>query len=260
VALLSDRQVADQIQIPADAEAPELVRCLRCGTWISPTDVAVTESVGTAQQGASLSEVPLPARGSYGRKVGVLKLLALDRLLRGLALLAAAVGAATLSADRSSVLGWLKPVIEAAEPLGQQLGVHLTDSAIVTRVETILEGDGRSLELAGVVLLGYGLLLLTEGVGLWGGWRWAEYLAAVEIMLLLPFSLDSVVSRPTALAVAAVTINIAAVAYLVFKGRLFGIRGGHEGYLAAVRRSTLLADILAQFDRSPSELSSDRVI
>lgn len=239
---------------------PTLLRCLRCGTWVPPTDAGVEESVGTPAKRVGLAEVPLPALGSYGRKIAVLKLLAVDRFVRGLALLAAAVGAAVLSVDRGAVLGWLQSVVEAAQPLGQDLGLHLTDAAIVTRAETLLRESGQSFELAGLVLFVYGLLLLTEGVGLWGGWRWAEYLATIEILALLPLSLSTLVSRPTAVTVAAVAVNLVALVYLVIKGRLFGVRGGHDAYLDAVRRSTLLGDILLDLDRSPSEQTSDRVI
>lgn len=260
LARLADPQVAARVETPAVEGMPSLLRCLRCGTWIPSTDLAVGESVGTPGEPASLSEVPLPARGSYGRKVAVLKLLAADRFVRGLALLAAAVGAAALSVDRGVVLGWLQSVVKAAQPLGEDLGLHLTSSAIVTRAETLLKESGQSFELAGLVLLVYGLLLLTEGVGLWGGRRWAEYLAAIEIVVLLPFSLSTLVSRPTVVTAIAVAINVVALVYLLYKGRLFGVRGGHEAYLDAVRRSTLLGDILRDLERSPSEQSSDRVI
>jgi uncharacterized membrane protein (DUF2068 family) len=44
----------------------------------------------------------------------------------------------------------------------------------VIRIEGWLAGSGDAVRLGGLGLLAYGILQLVEGVGLWGGWRWAE--------------------------------------------------------------------------------------
>jgi hypothetical protein len=46
----------------------------------------------------------------------------------------------------------------------------------------------------------------------------------------------------------------------VFKGRLFGIRGGHAAFLREVRDSTLLADLLRSLGRSADELKGARIV
>ena len=59
---------------------------------------------------------------------------------------------------------------------------------------------------------------------------------------------------------AALVVNIVIVIYLVYKGRLFGIRGGHDAYLAEVRDSTLPADLLRSVGRSSNELTGIRIV
>jgi hypothetical protein len=60
----------------------------------------------------------------------------------------------------------------------------------------------------------------------------------------------------TLIKAAAIVVNVAAVGYLVYKGRLFGVRGGHPAYLAEVRDSTLLAEELQALGRSGTALTS----
>jgi uncharacterized membrane protein (DUF2068 family) len=109
-------------------------------------------------------------------------------------------------------------------------------------------------------LLAYGVVQVVEGVGLWGGWRWAEYLATVATSAFIPFEIHEIVLDPTPLKIVFLVVNVLIVIYLVYKGRLFGIRGGHGAYLKEVRDSTLPADLLRSLGRSPTELTSHRII
>jgi hypothetical protein len=59
---------------------------------------------------------------------------------------------------------------------------------------------------------------------------------------------------------AALVLNIVIVIYLLYKGRLFGIRGGHAAFLGEVRDSTLPADLLRSLGRSPEELTGSRIV
>jgi hypothetical protein len=89
---------------------------------------------------------------------------------------------------------------------------------------------------------------------------WAEYLAAVATSAFIPLEIYELVEKPTPLKAAALVANIVIVIYLVYKGRLFGIRGGHEAFLAEVRDSTLPADLLRTLSRSPDELTNPRIV
>ena len=76
----------------------------------------------------------------------------------------------------------------------------------------------------------------------------------------IPFEIYEIVLKPTPLKVVFLVLNVAIVIYLVYKGRLFGVRGGHTAYLHEVRDSTLPADLLRSLGRSPTELTGHRII
>ena len=63
------------------------------------------------------------------------------------------------------------------------------------------------------------LLFVTEGMGLWLGKRWAEYLTAIATTLFVPFEIVEVARLVTATRVAALLVNLAVVAFLVYRLR-----------------------------------------
>lgn len=262
LAHLADVQLAaltGPIAGPASGGASSLLRCLRCGAWVPPDSVGVVEVVGSEASPVGLAAPPLLVRGSHGRKFGLLRLVALERLVKGIALISAALVTYEVAARRGSILGEVERLLLAFRPLGTELGLNLANWPIVARAEAWLGGSGDPIRLAGLGLFAYGIVQIVEGVGLWGGWRWAEYLAAVATSAFIPIELYELAERVTPLRVGALVVNVAVVAYLVYKGRLFGLRGGHPAYLAEVRDSTLLADLLRSLNRSPDELTSHRI-
>ncbi len=74
--------------------------------------------------------------------------------------------------------------------------------------------------LALVVIL-YALLEGTEGVGLYLRRRWAEYLTVFATGLLIPYEIWEVLHRATLLRVGGLLVNVAVVAYLAYRKRLF---------------------------------------
>jgi uncharacterized membrane protein (DUF2068 family) len=237
-----------------------LLRCLRCGVWVDPDEMGVGEVIGSPAEPAAIADLPLPVRGGHGRRIGLLKLVAVERFAKGLALISGALVAYQVASNRGSILAYIERLLLAFRPLGQELGVHLTGSPLVTRVEGWLGGSGDPVRLAGLGLLAYGIVQIVEGIGLWGGWRWAEYLAAVATSAFIPLEIYELVEKPTPLKAAALVANVVIVIYLVYKGRLFGIRGGHEAFLTEVRDSTLPADLLRTLGRSPDELTNPRIV
>jgi hypothetical protein len=83
---------------------------------------------------------------------------------------------------------------------------------------------------------------------------------AVPPDAFIPFEIYELVEKPTPLKALALVLNIAIVIYLVNKGRLFGVRGGHEAFQVEVRDSTLPADLLRSLGRSPEELTGTRIV
>lgn len=241
-------------------EGPLVLRCLRCGCWVTQGDVSVAEVVGSAESPVHLSALPLAARGPHGRRFGLLRVLAAERGMRGLAMIIAGVAAFHVADSRGSILATIERLTVAARPLGEQLGVHLTDSWLFREAERYLGGSGDPVRMVGLGLVAYGTLQVVEGVGLWGGWRWAEYLAVVVTSAFIPLEVYELIHKPTPLKLAALVMNVAVVLYLLYKGRLFGLRGGHEQFLVELRDATLPADLLRSLGRSPDELTSDRVL
>ena len=74
----------------------------------------------------------------------------------------------------------------------------------------------RTLLVTGIAAIGYGLLELVEGVGLWLDQLWAEYLTVIATSLLLPFELYELARKPSLLKAGGIAVNIAIVAYLAW--------------------------------------------
>lgn len=242
------------------AGSPELLRCLRCGCWVAPQDPLVSELLGGPGAPVPIAALPLPARGAHGRRFGLLRLLAVERGIRGAVMVLGSLVAFQVASERGSILSRIERILVAYRPLGQEIGVQLTGSWVVTELERYLGGNGQALRLAGAGLLVYGIVQLVEGVGLWGGWRWAEYLAAIATSLFIPLEVYEILHKPTPVKVAALVVNVLVVIYLVYKGRLFGVRGGHEKFLVELRDTTLPADLLTSVGRSPAELTGRRMV
>lgn len=246
--------------VPGPLASPGLLRCLRCGAWVDPQDPLVSEVLGTPGAPVQLADLPLPARGAHGRRFGLLRLLAVERGIRGAVMVLGALVAFQVASERGSILSRIERILVAYRPLGQEIGVQLTGSWVVTELEKYLGGNGQALRLAGAGLLVYGIVQMVEGVGLWGGRRWAEYLAATATSLFIPLEVYEILHKPTPVKVGALVVNVLVVIYLVYKGRLFGVRGGHEKFLVELRDTTLPADLLTSVGRSPAELTGRRVV
>src|SRR5437870_11504570 len=83
-------------------------------------------------------------------------------------------------------------------------------------VERLHELHAHELKIAAAVAIGYGLLELVEGVGLWLDQLWAEYLTVIATSLLLPFELYELARKPSLLKAGGIAVNIAIVAYLAW--------------------------------------------
>ncbi len=141
------------------------------------------------------------------RRRRVLRLIAIERTVRGLLLLAAGVylffhlhtdfGAKADSAIRAIELDPRRPFLH-----------H-----IVTYLHHLHASD---LRIVAFGALGYGALELTEGIGLWLDQLWAEYLTVVATSLLVPVEIYELIRNPTVWKAGGLVVNIAIVAYLVY--------------------------------------------
>ena len=137
----------------------------------------------------------------------VLRLIALERAGRGLLLFAAGV---YLLFHLNSDFGRLgERVIRAIELDPRRPFFH----RIVVYLHHLHASE---LRVAAIVAIGYGVLELVEGTGLWLDQLWAEYLTVIATSLLLPFELYELVHRPSVWKAAGIVVNLAIVAYLAY--------------------------------------------
>ena len=61
----------------------------------------------------------------------------------------------------------------------------------------------------------FAALFAVEGVGLWRGKRWAEYVTVVSSLLLVPFEVVHLVRHPTLPSISALALNLLVAGYLI---------------------------------------------
>jgi uncharacterized membrane protein (DUF2068 family) len=85
----------------------------------------------------------------------------------------------------------------------------------------------------------YAVVEGVEAVGLWFERRWAEYLTALATAGFLPFEVRELIRRVTVVRVGALVVNLAVLAWLVWRKRLFGIgpAAGHLDEVVAENRT-----------------------
>jgi uncharacterized membrane protein (DUF2068 family) len=104
---------------------------------------------------------------------------------------------------------------------------HWTDAVVTSSdrrfvqhlVADVLGLSPGRLEVLAVGAFLYAALFATEGIGLWLGRRWAEYLTAVATGSFVPIELFEVLQRLSLLRVGALVLNVAVAAYLVYRLR-----------------------------------------
>ncbi len=235
---------------------PPLLRCLRCGTCVPTSDPAVDRTIGSREQPVGLAEVPLAVRGSHGRKLALLRVVAVERGLRALLLLALASGIFAVGSHRDTVVAKVNEIIVSAYPLAQQVGWDITHSRMIAVLQELLGASSGTYTLLGVGFVAYAIVQFVEAFGLWGGWRWAEYLAVIATSVFIPLEVYEIIHTASPIKIGLLLVNIAIIVYLIYKGRLFGVRGGHEAYLREIRTNTLLGSELTAAGRDPDEQSS----
>lgn len=222
----------DQLRQRLEAGTPlgEAWRCLRCGCYV----------LGQPHGSGPAEDAPILLRGRALRSAFILRFLAIERFIRGALILLLGVAVFQFKSSQVSLRQVFDKDLAAAKPLLDQLGWNASDSGLIRAVEDALNARGSTLNLVGAFLIGYGLLQLVEGVGLWLLKRWGEYFAVVATSLFLPLEVYELSHKVTALRLGALLLNLAAVIYLLLSKRLFGLRGGHQAYQAQLHEASLL--------------------
>ncbi len=230
-------------RLRATARAGDAWRCLRCGDFI----------LGPPQGTGPAEEAPLLLRGRQLRDALVIRLLAVERGVRGLLILLLAYVVYRFADAQAGLSRLFEKDLPAARPLAKQFGYNLDQSGAVSTIQKALHASHSTVLLAAIALLGYGLLQLIEATGLWLLKRWGEYFAVVATSLFLPLEVYELIERVTITRIVALVLNVAAVIYLLLSKRLFGLRGGTAAYEAERHSESLLEVEAAAARPTPPE-------
>ena len=214
-----------------DGPLGEAWRCLRCGTYV----------LGAPRGSGPADAAPEVPRGRLLRDLILMRLLAVDRGLRALLMILAAVLVTRFAAERVSLLSAFDTDLALLNPLERQLGWNIADSPIVRAIHDAFTLSNSVLNWMTVGLFAYAVLLAVEAVGLWLVKRWGEYFSVVATSLFLPLEIYELIERVTAFRLVALVINLVAVAWLLWSKRLFGLRGGGAAYRAEHASESLLS-------------------
>jgi uncharacterized membrane protein (DUF2068 family) len=219
-----------RVRMHTDAPQGEAWRCLRCGTYV----------LGSPSQAGPAENAPLLLRGKALRSVFILRLLAVERWVRGSIVVLLGVAVLRLSSTQVSLKELFDRDLNSLRPFFAQIHFNISDSATIRAIENVLTARHSTLDVIAAFLFFYGGLQLVEGVGLWLLKRWGEYFAVVATSLFLPLEIYELTERITWIRVSALVLNVAAVVYLLVSKRLFGLRGGRAAYDAEQQEESLL--------------------
>jgi len=151
-----------------------------------------------------------PNRSAAHRGSTALLLIGLFKLLKGILLVAAGVGALKLLHKdiASVVMHWVE--VLRVDPGGRFMQRLLQKLFSTTPMQ---------LKDLSVALFIYAGLFLTEGVGLLLQKHWAEYLTVISTTTLIPLEVYELAKRFSAAKLAILAINVAIVWYLIYRIR-----------------------------------------
>ena len=120
-----------------------------------------------------------------------------------------AIGLGTLRLVQPEVAAW-------AERWAGVLALR-HDRRLVGHIIALVSGlSPRRLHALAVGAFVFAALFATEGVGLWLGKRWAEYLTVIATALFIPVEIYELARRITVPRLSALLLNLAVVAVLVY--------------------------------------------
>jgi len=149
-----------------------------------------------------------PRDGSTGRRDRGIALIAGFKLVKAVLLVAIGLGAIKMlhPGVASHAERWLATFTSGA------------DRRLTLRMFAKLSGVSHSrLQALGVGAFLYAALYTAEGIGLWRGARWAEYLTVIATGSFIPFEGYELFRQFTPLRLAALALNVVVVAYLIYR-------------------------------------------
>jgi uncharacterized membrane protein (DUF2068 family) len=140
----------------------------------------------------------------------MLRLIAVFKFCKAALLLAVGLGALKL----------LDPEVTARAQRWVAALAANSDRHIVQQLIGVVSGlNPRSLGAIAIGAFAYASLFTTEGMGLWRGKRWAEYLTVVATLSLVPLEVFEIIRRGGPTRVMALVVNLVVAAYLIWRLR-----------------------------------------
>ncbi|MEZ0090570.1 DUF2127 domain-containing protein [Streptacidiphilus sp. EB129] len=217
-------------RLRADTALGEAWRCLRCG------DFALGAPHGTGKA----TDAPLVPRGKALRDLFILRLLAVERIVRGVFIVLVAVAVWEFSNSQTSVQQFFQDNLTLLQPIAAHFHYDLNNSPIVGSIQKTFSYKHSTLLITAAALLGYALIEIVEAFGLWAAKRWAEYLTVVATAAFLPLEVYELTHKISYLKIGTLLLNVAAVLYILLAKRLFGLRGGAAKFEAERHSASLL--------------------
>ena len=212
------------------ARGGETWRCLRCGAFVLGPPTATGPAAGA----------PVVRRGKELRSALILRVFAIERFLRVIVFGVVAFALWRFSVSQLNIEAAYDRELPPIRTLLGNLGYNVDHSKLFGLINRAFTVDPSTLRWLALAAVGYTVIELIEGVGLWLLKRWGEYFAVVATGVGLPYEIWDLTSKVTALRVVAFGINLALVVYLVLSKRLLGARGGKEAYEASKRSQSIL--------------------
>jgi len=141
-------------------------RCLRCGAFVNHGQRGKGQH-GRVQHGSSpAAAAPLLRRGRELRDELILRVFAVERLIRFVIFAAAAYGVWRFKYDRAGIQRAFNHYLPAIRALYQDLGFNVSHSKLLGLIQHSFMLDARTLTWLTIGLAVYTLIELTESVGL----------------------------------------------------------------------------------------------
>ncbi len=156
------------------------------------------------------------ARWEFSRRIevnGVIVYIICERLLKAVVLIGGGIVLLVFAAHTD-----LRSLAENAQ---DQLSLGGGNSLWQRLFNQALARFGTHADPIAVGAILYGLLEVTEAVGLILRRRWAEYLVLLATVAFLPLEIDELIRKASALKALSLLINIAIAVYLVWRKQLF---------------------------------------
>jgi uncharacterized membrane protein (DUF2068 family) len=169
-----------------------------------------------------------------------MRLLAAERVLRGLGLVVLAGFVFLFKSSRHNLHQSFTTDLPLLRPLADQIGWNIGSSKVVQGINRAFTLSSATLVWIALGLLAYAAVQFVEATGLWLMRRWGEYFAVVATSIFLPVEIYELTEKVTVLRVILLLINIAAVVWLIWSKRLFGVRGGGPAFHAEHHAESLL--------------------